>query len=253
MSEQLVKAYLNLHAVLQNLEELVELDEEAARIARNFKVSVQFALPRGPAVQLAFKNGRCTVRPGFKVHSDIVLLFATAEHLNKVMDNKGTPILVRGFTKLPFLLRDFPKLTKRLEALLRPTPEALRDPKFLELHTRLTLQTAAFACAALSRSDEKCQLSASHIPAGTILLQVGDNGPAVHLVSKDGTLTALKGRVSKPDATMSIRDIPTAQKFLSGAVDSFTAIALGDVEISGQTPMLDALSLILDRVEHFLK
>lgn len=253
MSEQLVKAYLNLHAVLQNLEELVQFDEEAARAARNFKVSMQFALPRGPAVQLCFKDGRCVVRPGFKASSDIVLLFATAEHLNKVMDNKGTPILVRGLTKLPFLLRDFPKLTKRLEAVLKPTPEALNDPKFLAVHVRLLLQTAAFACAALSRWDEKCKLSASHIPAGTILLQVGNDGPAVHLVSKEGKLTAIKGSVPKPDACMKIRDIPTAQKFLSGTMDSFTAIALGDVEISGQTPMLDALSLILDRVEHFLK
>ncbi len=253
MSEQLVKAYLNLHAVLQNLEELVEYDPEAGRMAKDWKVSLQFALPNGPATQIAFRKGKCKVFHGFRVASDIHLLFVSPAHLNKVMDNKGMPILARGLTKLPFLLRDFPKISKRLEALLKPTAEALQDPAFLALHTRLLLQTAAFACAALSRWDAKSKLSASHIPDGVILLKVGKDGPAVNLTSSKGVLTAAKGDVAKPSASMRMRDIATAQKFLSGAIDPFTAIALGDVEISGQTQMLDALSLILDRVEHYLK
>lgn len=253
MSEQLVKAYLNLHAVLQNLEELVDYDPEAGQMARDWKVSVQFTVPNGPAAQIAFRNGKCRVFHGFKVASDIHLLFATPAHLNKVMDNKGMPILARGVTKLPFMLKGFPKVTKRLEALLKPSPEALQDPVFLALHTRLLLQTAAFACAVLSRWDQLSKISAGRIPNGVIQLQVGSDGPAVHLKAAKGVLTAAKGQVEKPSACMRMRDIATAQKFLSGAIDPFSAIALGDVEITGQTQMLDALSLILDRVEHYLK
>ncbi len=253
MSEQLVKAYLNLHAVLQNLEELVEHDPEAGAIARKWKLSLQFAVPKGPAVQIMFRDGRCQVRPGLKVASDIFLLLATPEHLNKVMDNKGTPILLRGVTRLPFLLKQFPKLTGRLEQVLKPTAEALKDPAFLALHTRLLLQTAGFACAVLSRWDHKGKLAASRIPDGVVLLKVGDDGPAVHLVSSKGVLSAHKGDYAKPSACMKMKDIATARNFLSGGIDPFTAIALGDVQITGQTNMLDSMSLILDRVEHYLK
>lgn len=252
MSASTVKAYLNLHAVLQNLEELVMYDPRAAAITKKWNVSIQFFVPNGPAAVIHFRKGACTVEPRLKVNSDIFLACLSNEHLNKVMDNRGQPILVRGFTKLPFLLKQFPQLTKRLEEVLKPTPEALKDHDFLALHTRLMLQTAAYATAVLSRYDEKSRLAASRIQDGTVSLEVEPDGPSVFLTARKGVLSASKGKVASPMARMSMKSIETAQKFLSGVADPFTAIALGDVRISGQTGMLDSLSLILDQVSVYL-
>ncbi len=253
MSDQLVKAYLNLHAVMLNLEDLVEYDPVAQSICRNWKVSIQFAVVHGPAVRIVFEKGRCRVTPGFRLNSDILLLFASGAHLNEAMENRGIPILTRGLTRLPFLLKEFPKLTRRMEEVLKPAAGAVEDPAFLALHTRLLLQTVGFAAAVLSLRDPKSKLAASRIRDGMVALKVLPSGPGVLLESRKGTLKASRGMSPRPTACLEFRDLATAQRFLSGAIDPFTAIALGEVEIRGQTPMLDSLNLILDRVEHYLK
>ena len=37
----MIKAYLNLHAVLQNLEDLVKLDEQMAQLIRDWELTVE--------------------------------------------------------------------------------------------------------------------------------------------------------------------------------------------------------------------
>ena len=253
MVDQRVKGYLNLHAVLPNLMDLVALDPVSKEFVSGWKRSILFFVPGGPAVQVRFKDGVCVVTPGVHPRSDIVLGFASYAHLNQMMDGGPVPpIIVRGITRLPFLMKQFPKVTERLEYYLKPTPELLQDVKYLELNTLLTLMTAARASAVLSRWDSKSKKSASRIRDGVVQLEVGTDGPRVHLESRDGTLTAHPGAHASPSARMHMKDMVTANRFLSGSVDPFTAIAAGDVRISGQTPMLDNLSLVLDRVEHYL-
>ena len=54
-----LKARLNLYAVLQNLEELVRFDEQAAKLVRRWSVSLRLGVRRGPSVRLDFADGRC--------------------------------------------------------------------------------------------------------------------------------------------------------------------------------------------------
>jgi putative sterol carrier protein len=49
-----------------------------------------------------------------------------------------------------------------------------------------------------------------------------------------------------------MKGMKVANDFLNGKMDTFTAIATGDVIIKGQTPMLDSMSLILDRIPMYL-
>ena len=144
MSYEIVKAHLNLYAVLQNLEDLVKYDDEMARFTKDWNISIQFSVLKGPKACVEFKNGNCTLHKGEIPNPTVKLLFLSPSHLNKMMDGNGTPIPLKGFTKLPFLSGDFTKLTDRLEYYLKPTDEALKDSAYLELNTRLTLNTAVF-------------------------------------------------------------------------------------------------------------
>jgi len=53
-------------------------------------------------------------------------------------------------------------------------------------------------------------------------------------------------------ARIDFRDLAIANAFLNGRLDPFAAIAGGEVAIRGQTPMIDNLSLIFDRIPAYL-
>lgn len=252
MSFELLKANLNLYAVLQNLEDLVEHDPEQAQAARNWDISLQFTVVNGPKVNVTFNHGTCQVRRGKHPSPTIHLLFATPWHLNKMFDGKAIPIPVGGFTKLGFLAKEFTKLTDKLQYYLKPTDELLKDPEYLALNTRLTLNTAAFAVPELAALDPVGVHAARGLVDGTIVLRIMPNGPAAHIRITRGCFEAEKGDVSKPTASMSMKNLEVANAFLNNKMDAFTAIASGDVAIKGLIPQLDAMSLILDRVNHYL-
>ncbi len=73
------------------------------------------------------------------------------------------------------------------------------------------------------------------------------------LTVKDGVIAAEKGTCENPDAVMEMKDIQTANDFLNGISNPFLAIAAGDVIIKGIMPMLDNLSLILDKVGKYVE
>lgn len=252
MTHELVKASLNLHAVLQNLEDLVAHDTETAALAATWNVCIQFSIYGGPATHIEFKDGTCRVRRGKHPAPDIRLFFTSAAHLNRMMDGKGNPIPLKGFSRLGFFTKEFPKATDRLEYYLKPTQSLLADEQYLALNTRMTLNTAAFAVKELARLDPIGRLNAAHITDGTILMKILPEGPAVHVKFSSGEIDVIKGDVKQPMAMLLFKETQIANRFLSGKMDVFGAVAAGDVMIRGQAPMLDALGLILDRVPLYL-
>lgn len=252
MEHENIKACLNLYAVLQNLEDLVVYDEEMQAQTASWDISIQFAVLNGPQAAILFRNGSCRVTRGKISQPTVKLFFLSTAHLNKMMDGKGNPIPLKGFTKLPFLAKDFAKLTDKLEHFLKPTDELLQDPGYLAMNTRLTLNTAAYAIREIGNLDRIGKHAASHIQDGVVLMKILPDGPAVHVRFSGGEIEPGKGDVEKPMACMFMKNMQIANDFLNGKMDAFTAIASGDVMIKGQTPMLDALSLILDRVPCYL-
>lgn len=252
MSYEKVKAHLNLFAVLQNLEELVEYDEQMRDFVKDWNLSIQFSVLGGPKAFIVFKDGKCTVGRGVKHFASILLFFISPAQLNKMFDGKGNPILLRGFTKLGFLLKKFPVLTDKLAYYLKPTDELLKDNKYLEINTRFTLATAAYAAREIALYDHIGKLVSGHIGKGAVQLMVQPAGPGAYLVFDEKGIDARKGLVQRPMAVMAMKGIKEANDFLNGKVDAFTAIVKGDVEIKGQTSMLDTLSLVLDRIPAYL-
>ncbi len=252
MTHELVKASLNLHAVLQNLEDLVAYDATVADLAKAWNVSIQFSVLNGPAAYIEFKNGTCRVGPGNHAAPNVRLFFTSPAHLNRMMDGKGNPIPLKGFTRLGFLTKEFPQATDRLEYYLKPTDERLKDEHYLTLNTRMTLNTAAFAVKELARLDTIGRLNAGHIQDGIVLMKILSDGPAAHIKFSAGSIEVFKGDVEKPAAMLLFKDFGVANRFLNAKMDVFSAVAAGDVMIKGQTPMLDSLGLILDRVPAYL-
>ncbi|MCP4644353.1 MAG: hypothetical protein GY851_28175 [bacterium] len=252
MNCDLLKARLNLYAVLQNLEELVCLDAEAAEIVRGQDVTVQFSVRGGPSAHVTFKDGACAHGRGTHPSPSIRLLLWSPTHLNAVFDGKGTPFPLKGFTRLGFLKNEFDQLTKRLEYFLKPTPDRFDDPDYVRINTQLTLNTALFAVRELSELDPIGRVVAGHIGPGPIQLEVLPDGPCAHVRFDNGDVTANKGDADRPVAVMSFRDLDTANAVLTGRLDGFLAIGQGAVRIRGQIGMIDNLNLILDRVQAYL-
>jgi len=153
MDTDLVKANLNLHAVLKNLEDIVEFDREMKELTSSWNVSIRFIVKGGPSATVSFSSGKCTVEQGKSGKASIILWFFSPSHLNRMFDGTANPIPLKGFSRLGFLSKDFPKLTDRLEYYLKPTDELMKDKSYLEMNTRLTLNTAAYAVPEIAAGD----------------------------------------------------------------------------------------------------
>ncbi|MFZ5569518.1 MAG: hypothetical protein ACOZF0_03880 [Thermodesulfobacteriota bacterium] len=252
MTAELIKSNLNLYAVLQNLEDVVAWDPEMKAFTASWRISIQFSVWNGPQAHIVFENGGCRVGRGIIPAPTVKLFFLSPAHLNRMMAGKGNPIPLKGFTKLPFLAKDFATLTARLEHFLKPTEKLLADEFYLTMNTRLTMNTAVFAVPELAKLDPIARLAVGHMRNGPILMKILPEGPAVHVFFNNGAIEAGRGDVDKPMACMFMRNVQVANAFLNGKMDAFSAIAAGDVVIKGQTPMLDAMSLVLDRIPLYL-
>lgn len=252
MDREYIKAHLNLHAVFVNLEDLVLYDEETAAIVKNWNVSLQFIVRNGPRAYVAIQDGRCTVGRGRYAKPSVVLYFFSPAHLNKMFDGKANPVILKGFTRLGFLLKDFPKLTKRLEYYLKPTPELLKNSAYLALNTRFTLTTAVFAIGELGKYDDACKNATSHMRDGVALMKVLPGGPAAHLEFSHGAVVARKGDAEKPMSAIFFKNIKVASEVLNQKLDSFTGVASGLIMPRGQIGMIESIDMMLDRVPAYL-
>lgn len=243
---------MNLHAVLQNLEDLVKLDEQMAQLIRDWELTVEFVVRNGPSAFVEFKNGVC--RHGTTAHDNptVKLYFTSAGHLNRMFDGKTTPIPLKGFLRLGFLKREFAQLTDRLTYYLRPELGKPDDDSYLKLNAILTLQTALYAVKVLAMLEPTSKKIAAHIPAGVLEVELLPTGPCLHLVFDKGGVSVAKGAAKRPMAKMVFKDFRVVNALLTGKMDGFLAVANGDVVLQGRLPMVDNLNLILDRVPRYL-
>ncbi len=251
MPDPATMANVNLYAVLRNIEDLVTLDEEAGKLIAGRREAIGFSVHGGPRGVLSFdgKGGGSFVRGAAK--TSISLWFSGPEHFNSMVAGSGSPIPLKGLTKLSFLTGPFTMLTKRLESYLRPSPEALADPAIFKATTELTLYTAGFALAEVGNADPVGMLNAGRIPDGIIEIGIKD-GPAVSLTAKGGCLSAAKGRTGKARASMTFADYQAASGVLGGRRDAMTALGLGEVAMSGFIPMLEHMNKVLGLVPRYL-
>lgn len=252
MDHEHVKANLNLYAVLKNLEDLCEFDKEMKQLTAQWDISIQFTVRKGPRAWVRFRDGTCQVSKGKIKNPSIILYFMSPAHLNRMFDGNGNPIPLKGFTRLQFLAREFSRLTDRLSYYLKPEDGPVKDKEYFQMNTRLTLNTAAFAVPEIAEGDSLGALIASKIPDGTVEMKILPRFHAVNITFNNGKASAAKGSGENVMALMEMKNLSVAGDFLNGRSDPFTAIASGDVAIRGVVPMLDSMSMLLDRVQNYL-
>ncbi len=251
MEYDFIKSRLHLYAVLQNIEDLVQYDEESRKLIVNWNIVIAFSVRKSGKVYLIFENGKCTVTDKSKKKPDIVLFFSSPAHLNKMFDGKANPIPLKGLTKIGFLTKEFPKLTERLEYYLKPDDQKLKDASFLMLNTVMTLNTALFALKELLLFDTVGKHVAKKIKGSLVMMNV-EKGPAVYIEQKDDDFEVHKGLHNNPLAVLEFKSMKIANDFLNGKMDAFSAIASGAVATKGHIEWLDAVSPVLDRIALYL-
>ena len=249
---ELLKANLNLYAVLKNLEDLTAHESAAQSFSRELSMSIQFKVMNGPRAFVSFEGGRCTVGKGIHPRPRMVLGFISPRHLNRMFDGQAVPIPLKGVHRLGFLLREFTWLTDRMKHYLRPSEALLDQRPYLELNTRFSLTTAMFALPELCALDPIGRQLLHHMGEGEVEVGVLPDGPRFSAEFCAGSVTVRKGKARAPMASMEFVDVKTANDLILGRADSFSIVARGGVQTRGLLPMLDAMSIIWDRLPTYL-
>lgn len=251
MTDAKTLAYINMFAILGSLENLCDLDPQAQDILAGTKpVSIGFDVKDGPKATLSFEDGKCLLTEGC-ADCDIRLPFSSPEKFNGLIDGSVTPVPTKGFSKIGFLLKTFVPLTDRLNEVLRPAPDSLKDPKFFELNTRMTFYVVTVAIAQLGNHDPISTFSASNIDDGDILMSI-KGGPKAIIRAKDHVLTTLKNEAGSPRAVMEFGSMQLANDLFNDKVNSLACIGDGSITMKGMISMLDNMNRILDRVALYL-
>ncbi len=251
MTDARTLAYINMYAILGAIENLCELDEQASNLVKTKKpVSIGLDVTGGPSATLTFKNGRCRMEQGIE-NCDVLLPFANCEKFNGMIDGTVTPIPLKGYTKLGFLLGKFMPLTDILTKYLRASEEDLQDEKFFEISTKLMFYVITVALSQIGNNDAIGTFSASLIPDGIIDVSIKDCVGATIRV-KNSHMVTIK---QKPDAfrsQMMFADIKIARALFDGKVNAIASIGEGLIEMHGKIDMIDNVNRILDRVALYL-
>lgn len=250
MNLEKTRAAINLHAILRDLEDLSGLDEDTGTLLRGHQLKIGFHVPGLEPLTLEVNEGRIQARRGSEP-GGLRLRFFSPRHFNGMVEGKQMPIPTGGFKHLGFLQNNFTALAKDLEKYLKPSETDLLCDAFREKNTRLTASAALFALAEIAGSDPRGLEIARAMGEGAVRLEV-PGVLAYTIIAKDGKLATTKSADVPAQAFMKFSSLDTLGKVLRGEMDSFVAIGLGQIEISGRIPLVDNLNKLLRLVSFYL-
>ena len=253
MIEQKALAYVNMYGPLGALKNLCEMDDEAKSVllALNRPVSVCFDVKNGPCRTFHFSKDGCKITEG-ESGCNCKMNFSTPEKFNQMIESSKPGVPVKGVvTLLKFLTGPFTKLTDRLQAVLRPSKDDLKDRAFFEESTLLTLYVIAGAISALANTDPIAMISAENTVDGEISLGIKDS-VSVTIRVKDHRFTTVKAPSKNPRALMEFASIDLAYGLFNGQVSTINEMCKGNIRLAGVLSMVDNVNRILDRVSVYL-
>ena len=254
----LTLARLHLHAVLPALEDLARISPGARAIAEKWKFSLrlQVAGSGGPSATLVSPgDGTLSVHPQSAEAARLTLTFLSAGQLNRTfLDQKTLPPLPTGGFWRVLQVTPFTRLAKLLNVALQPAPGALDDPAFREQHLRLLFRVLIGAVPVVAHGDGVARHTLSHTPDGLVEVRAPALGLSGWVRWAQGRMTGAPGPAPQPpDATIVFTDRETTDAALLGRLDPNAAVGLGKVAIAGLVPLADGMSVVMDRVEGYLK
>ncbi len=245
-----LRAGINLHAILRNLEDLSQLDDDAKALLAGHQLRIGMHVPGIDPLTLEVKDGgiqaRRTSEPGC-----LRLQFVSPRHFNGMVSGSSMPLPTGGLKHLSFLKSNFAALAKDLEKYLRPGKDDLRDEVFREKNTRLTASAALYALAEIANNDPVGQQIVKAMGDGVALVEV-PGVLAYAITSKDGRLTTGKYEGQSAQAFMRFDSLDTLGQVLRGELDSYMCIGRGQISVAGRIPMVDNINKLLRMVSFYL-
>lgn len=252
MGADILQARLNLEVVLGLLAEVANSDLLFRERSRAWNETIWFKALGGPAGWIRFAPEGASHGHGKPNHPTISLLLFSAIHLNRMFRNEGLPpIPVKGIGRISFLKKEFTELGTRLQTLTRPGV-TFRNREEEHLSTRLMLTAAVKAVPVLAEEEMVCAKLAAATPEGIMEIASLDGGFSGWIKKENGRFTSGLGKPEQVTARMLFRDLEAARIVLTGKEAGFAAIGLGLIRIEGLIPLVDNVSLIMDRLERYL-
>ena len=251
MKDTKTLAYINMYAILGSLQELCAFSPDAAALLKGQPpITIVMEIRDGPALTIAFKDGRCSTAPGVS-RCDVKFNFSSFDKFNGLIDGTVSPIPSKGLTKVGFLKNVFTPLTEMLPRYLKATPEDLSDDTFFTASTTMMLCVITEALAQIGNNDKIGRFTAGNMKDGRICLSICE-GPATELIVRNHTLAARKTRPEKFDSIMEFKDMRLARDLFDGKASALAAIGRGDISMRGYIANIDNLNRLLDRVAAYL-
>jgi hypothetical protein len=246
-------AHLYLHAVIPRLADLVRVDSQARDLASGLNLTVELVVAGGPRVALSFARGTVAVSPEPAGWGAAALFFPSCRALNRMFEGgKVTPVPFKAAAFHLGGLKKFSALSDRLTRVLKPSAEDLKDAGLRACYVELSLLTGLSAACVLAQRDPAMAKAVGPLHDGVLLYDVL-GGPKAHVVIRKPHFEARPGAVERPLATLEIKDVDYAVEVIAGRVDTFAAVGLTDIRITGDANVLDEFNMIFDRVGLYLK
>ncbi|MGC8845881.1 MAG: hypothetical protein ACP5QY_08520 [Candidatus Hydrogenedens sp.] len=246
-----IKASIYLKAVLPTLVDLVQLDKPAKDLINSVNEKILFSLRNGEKTFLRIENGEILYSPEKKDNPTIHILLISPEHAVQVFEQGKLPFLLKGFTRISFLKKNFDALTKRLEYYLKGPQSYTEEEK--KIYAILQLKTALRSAEVLAEKEEVSKKILAGTPEGILKVAIESIDFAVYFGKVDGKwryIDQLSGQ--KFNSVLSLKDLETTELLLTNKLDTFAGLGLGEIHISGIIPIIDNVGLVLGRITQYI-
>lgn len=241
-------ADLYLGAVLPSLAQLVSLDTPAKALVGRRPWHIELRTPVGDCANISFDGHQVLgdLRPGLR---PLVLRFFSQKHLLETF--RGTsripPLPVRGFGHL-FKVGRFSALTGRLTEVMNPAGNAVECRTRL-LFGGLLVRALAILCANQAGAAE----SLGHYERFVCQISIEDDVSSWFGKSTGGFCAGPGAPGSPPNLHLKFSNLSIANAAATGQLDHAAAIGSGGLVVVGLTPLADALDVLLDRIDVYLR
>ncbi len=246
-----IKSAIYLKAVLPSLADLVQLDKKAKEIIQSANEKIFFSLKNGEKAFLKIENGSIFYSPEKIESPTIHILLMSPTHAVQVFEQGKLPFLLKGFTRISFLKRNFDSLTKRLEYYLKGGQSYTEEEK--KIYAILQLKTALRSAEVLAEKEEVSKKILAGTPQGILKISVESIDFSTYfgyIDEKWKYIDQLSGQTVS--SVLSLKDLETAELLLTNKLDTFAGLGMGKIYIAGIIPIIDNVGLVLSRITQYI-
>lgn len=249
--QDIVKSSIYLKAVLPSLVDLVQLDKPAKELVQSAGEKILFSLRNGDKAFLEIENGKISYSPDKKGNPTIHILLMSPSHAVQVFEQGKLPFLLKGFTRISFLKKNFDALIKRLEYYLKGPQNYTEEEK--KIYAILQLKTALRSAEVLAEKEEISKKILAGTPQGILKVAIESIHFEVYFGYKDGRWRYID-QLSGQDisSVLSLKDLETTELLLTNKLDTFAGLGLGKIYIAGIIPIIDNVGLVLGRITQYI-